>query len=238
MKNLTRRELIAATAAAGASTLLDASSFAARQQPGSLSSVVEIPMPSLPEKLMSTESVGIKRATHEAHLKLWQGYAKKTNEIRKALAELTADSSKANQVYSLIRSLKVEYSFAYQGLINHNIYFDTLGGSGGPPTGKAADLIRAGFGSHQVWAEDFKSSGIAARGWVFLAYDHAEKRLFNYVGDSQNTYPLWNHTCILAMDVYEHAYFMDFAEKRAAYIDAYMKVIDWQAVNARLAAAI
>ncbi len=73
---------------------------------------------------------------------------------------------------------------------------------------------------------------------MFLAYDHAEKRLFNYVGDSQNTYPLWNHTCILAMDVYEHAYFMDFAEKRAAYIDAYMKVIDWQAVNARLAAAI
>lgn len=172
--------------------------------------------------------------THEAHEKLWQGYARKTNEIRQLLAQLPPDAAKANQIYSDLRSLKVDYSFAYQGLLNHNIYFDTIGGEGGEPKGRIGELIRAAYGSFDVWAADWKATGIAGRGWVFLAYDHSTKRVFNYLGDAQNTFPLWNHTCVLAMDVYEHAYFIDFAERRAAYIDAYMKVIDWGAVNSRL----
>ena len=61
----------------------------------------------------------------------------------------------------------------------------------------------------------------------FLAYDLEEKRVFNYIGDAQNTYPVWNHVLLLALDVYEHAYFLDFQTARAKYIDAYMQVIDW-----------
>lgn len=237
MRELNRRELLAAGAAVTTASVIPNNLIAAVSQgSGSLTGAKEVAIPTLPEKVFSTESAGIKRATHEAHLKLWQGYARKTNEIRKALSELTADSTKANQIYSQLRSLKVDYSFAYQGLINHNIYFDTIGGRGGAPTGTVADLIKSSFGTPETWAEDWKASGLAARGWVFLAFDHDEKRLFNYVGDAQNTFPVWNHTCVLAMDVYEHAYFLDFAEKRAAYVDAYMKVIDWDAVNARLAA--
>ena len=61
--------------------------------------------------------------------------------------------------------------------------------------------------------------------------------MFNFIGDAQDTFPQWNCSLLLAMDVYEHAYYLDFATARAKYIDAYMQVIDWDAVNARLSRA-
>ena len=185
------------------------------------------------EKVYSTERVGISRKTHDEHLKLWQGYANKTNEIRKALAEMEVDPSKANQIYSQMRALKADYSFPYEGFLNHNIYFDTIGGQGGPANGRIAELIDQAYGSFDAWVADWKATGMAARGWVYLGYDHEEKRVFNYLGDAQNTFPIWNHTCVLAMDVYEHAYFIDFGTARMKYIEAYLQVIDWDAVNRR-----
>jgi Fe-Mn family superoxide dismutase len=68
-----------------------------------------------------------------------------------------------------------------------------------------------------------------------LAYDRDEQRVFNAIGDSQDSFPAWNCELILALDVYEHAYFLDFHTARAKYIDAWMSVIDWDAVNGRLA---
>lgn len=192
--------------------------------------LVTVPQ-AIPEKVYTTERVGISRKTHDEHLKLWQGYANQTNNLRKAIAELDTDPAKANQIFSPMRALKVDYTFAYEGYINHNIYFETLGGQGGPATGKIAQLIDEAYGSFEKWAADFKATGIAGRGWVYLAYDHAEKRVFNYIGDAQNTFPIWNHTLVLAMDVYEHAYFLDFQTARAKYIDAYLQCIDWDAVN-------
>jgi superoxide dismutase, Fe-Mn family len=194
--------------------------------------LVEVPQ-AIPDRVYSSERVGISRKTHDEHLKLWQGYANKTNEIRKALAEMEVDPSKANQIYSQMRALKVDYTFAYEGLINHNIYFDTLGGEGGEATGRVGELITEAWGGFGAWVDDFKATGMAGRGWVYLAYDHEERRLFNYIGDTQNTYPLWNHTCVLAMDVYEHAYFIDFGTARMKYIEAYLQCIDWDAVNRR-----
>src|ERR1700682_6840405 len=96
--------------------------------------LVTVPQ-SIPDKVYSTERAGISRRTHEEHLKLWQGYANKTNEIRKALAELDTDPAKANQIYSQMRASKVNYAFAFGGYVNHNVYFDTIGGGGGPAEG-------------------------------------------------------------------------------------------------------
>lgn len=194
--------------------------------------LVSVPQ-EIPAKVYGTERVGISARTHDEHLKLWQGYANKTNEIRKALADMETDPSKANQVFSQIRALKADYTFAYEGYINHNIYFDTIGGNGGPASGQIGDLINQAYGSYENWAADFKATGIAGRGWAFLGYDLEEKRVFNYIGDAQNTFPVWNHLCVLALDVYEHAYYLDFQTARAKYIDAYLQVIDWDAVNRR-----
>jgi Fe-Mn family superoxide dismutase len=185
-------------------------------------------------KALNTASHGISEATHKAHLGLWQGYANKTNEIRKALAELEMDPAKANQIYSQVRALKVNYAFAYGGYKNHNVYFDTIGGAGGAATGDVATLINEAYGSFENWQKEWKTTGIGARGWAYLAYDHDEQRLFTFMGDAQDTYPAWNSTLVLALDVYEHAYFLDFQAARAKYIDAYFNVIDWDAVNGRL----
>lgn len=234
--DLSRRDLLKGSAAAGIALVIPGVS-GIRSSEVKPMEVKLIEPRVLPEKVKNTAAVGISMKTHEEHAKLWNGYVNKTNEIRKALAELEIDPAKANQIFSQIRALKVDYTFAYEGLINHDVYFDTIGGSGGPATGAILDLINASYGSFDKWLIDWKATGMAGRGWVYLGYDHAEKRVFNYIGDAQNSYPVFNTTLVLAMDVYEHAYFLDFQTARAKYIEAYVQTIDWAAVNARLANA-
>ena len=172
---------------------------------------------------------GISRETIQAHYKLYEGYVNKRNEIMEKLAEI--DFAAANQVYSEVRELKVELSFALGGIKNHEIYFEHLGGSGGDPGGAVGALITRDFGTAAAWREDLKATGMAGRGWAWTAYDWDEGRLFNYVGDAQNTYPIWNATPLVALDVYEHAYFIDYQTDRGSYIDAFFDNLDWDAIN-------
>ena len=176
---------------------------------------------------------GISRATIEAHYKLYQGYVNKRNEILGKLADV--DLSAANQVYSEVRALKVDLSFAIGGIKNHEIYFEHLGGHGGDPDGPIGALIRRDFGSIDAWGADLKATGMAGRGWAWTAYDWDEQRLFTYVGDAQNTFPIWNAAPLVALDVYEHAYFLDYQTDRASYIDAFFRNLDWGVVNGWIA---
>ncbi len=172
---------------------------------------------------------GISPATVEAHHKLYQGYVAKRNEILGKLA--TVDTSAPNQIYSEFRELKVELSFAVGGIKNHELYFEHLGGNGGPASGAVAGLIERDFGSFDAWRADLRATGLAGRGWAWTAYDWDEGRLFNYIGDAQNTFPVWNATPLVALDVYEHAYWLDYKTDRAAYIDAFFDNLDWGIVN-------
>ncbi len=184
-----------------------------------------------PRELKPTllELEGISRASIEAHYRLYQGYVAKRNEILGKLE--TVDRSSANQVYSELRALKVELSFAVGGIKNHEVYFAHLGGGGGDPVGPIETLIRRDFGSIDAWRDDLKATGMAARGWAWTAYDWDEHRLFNQIGDTQNTYTWWNATPLIALDVYEHAYFLDFQTDRSSYIDAFLANLDWDVVN-------
>ncbi|MBD0317946.1 MAG: superoxide dismutase [Thermoleophilia bacterium] len=172
---------------------------------------------------------GISRASVEAHYRLYEGYVNKRNEILRTLESV--DPSVGNQVYSDIRALKVDLSFAIGGVKNHEIYFEHLGGGGGEPEGLIGELIERDFGSAATWRSDLKGTGMAGRGWAWTAYDWDEQRLFNYIGDTQNTYPIWNATPLVALDVYEHAYFLDYGTDRASYIDAFFNNLDWDVVN-------
>jgi Fe-Mn family superoxide dismutase len=172
---------------------------------------------------------GISRASVEAHYRLYQGYVAKRNEIVGRLGGV--DPGAANQVYSELRALKVELSFAIGGVKNHEVYFEHLGGSGGDPTGAIGALIERDFGSVAAWRADLRATGMAARGWAWTAYDWDEGRLVNLIGDAQNTYPVWNATPLVALDVYEHAYFMDYQTDRGSYVDAFLANLDWDAVE-------
>jgi Fe-Mn family superoxide dismutase len=172
---------------------------------------------------------GISRESVEAHYKLYEGYVNKRNEILRELDGV--DLSAGNQVYSELRVLKVELTFAVGGIKNHEIYFGHLGGMGGDPEDAFGELVARDFGSAEAWKADLKATGMAGRGWAWTAYDWDEGRLFNYIGDAQNTYPIWNATPLVALDVYEHAYFLDYRTDRASYIDAFFDNLDWTTVN-------
>ncbi len=175
------------------------------------------------------ELKGVSEKTMTEHYKLYEGYVKKYNEIMDKLA--TVDLESANQTFSDIRSLKVDLTFAIGGIKNHELYFSYLGGDSQEPTGKLLERINKDFGSFEAWQKDMKATALAARGWAWLAYDWKFDRLFNFIGDAQNSFPVWNATPLLALDVYEHAYFLDYATKRSDYIDAFFSNLSWNDVS-------
>ncbi len=179
---------------------------------------------------------GISLRTQEEHYELYKAYVGKTNEIQKKLD--TVDRTTANQIYSDLRSLRVDLSFAMGGVKNHELFFAHLGGKGGQPGSKTLELINRDFPSYDAWLADFKASGLAARGWVWLAYDHDLQSLTTALGDAQNTFPVWNATPIIAMDVYEHAYWLDYGRLRAKYIEAFFNNLDWSVVEQNLERAL
>jgi Fe-Mn family superoxide dismutase len=197
-----------------------------------------MPFPKLTAKTFASirELNGISLRTQEEHYELYKGYVGKVNEIQKKLDAV--DRTTANQIFSDLRSLRVDYSFAIGGMKNHEIFFGHLGGKGGSPAGRLKELIERDYPSYDAWLADFKASGLAARGWVWLAYDHDLSILTTVVGDAQNTFPVWNATPILAMDVYEHAYWIDYGRARAKYIDAFFNNLDWSVVAANLDRAL
>lgn len=167
------------------------------------------------------------------HYKLYEGYVKKANEITEKLK--TVDLTTANATYSDLRALKLGYSFAVDAIKSHELYFTNLSGQGankgGQPSGWLGGAIEKQFGSFENWRADMKATGIAARGWVWLAFDWQNGSLFNYLGDQHDGFPIWHATPLVALDVYEHAYMMDYGVARADYIEAFFKNLNWDAAE-------
>lgn len=175
---------------------------------------------------------GFSKKMVEEHLKLYQGYVNKYNEILEKLTQLTDDDyAKANQTYSAIRELKVELSFAWNGIVNHELYFSHLGGNGETPKGTLMRQIKKDFGSLELFKKDLKATALAARGWVWTGWNERTKTLFNYVSDAHNLYSLFEVKPVLMLDTYEHAYFMDYGSARGTYVDSFLNNLDWSIVR-------
>ncbi|HMQ01700.1 MAG TPA: Fe-Mn family superoxide dismutase [Candidatus Doudnabacteria bacterium] len=168
---------------------------------------------------------GLSEKLMKEHYKLYEGYVKKANEIEEKLK--TVDLTSANATQSDLRSLKLGYSFAVNAIKSHELYFGNLSGDGKAPEGWIGSKIADTFGSYDNWLADMKATGIAARGWVWFAYDWQNGSVFNYLGDAHDAFPIWHATPLVALDVYEHAYFMDYGVARADYIEAFFKNLDW-----------
>lgn len=164
------------------------------------------------------------RQLKEHHDVLYVGYVKKWNEIQQKIKE--ANLSEANGVFSIIRELKLEETFAANGVRLHEGYFDNMSPSPGHGT-KIAEWIKHDFGSIEAWAEQFRALGLSARGWVVLAFDLDDGKLHNYLCDVHNQGGVWNCITLIILDVYEHAYFLDYATGRKNYIEKFMSHIDW-----------
>ncbi|WP_295529356.1 superoxide dismutase [Novosphingobium sp. Chol11] len=157
----------------------------------------------------------------------------------KRLGAIKADFAKLDPATApgfVINGLKREELLAWNSMILHEIYFSSLGQPIAP--GKAlAQAIERDFGSQTKWAAEFTAMGRAlggGSGWVLLQWSPHDGRLTNQWAND-HTMTLAGGTPILAMDMYEHAYQMDFGAKAAAYVDAYMAATNWAAADARFA---
>jgi len=160
------------------------------------------------------------------------GAVKRLNAI---IAQLEALDFSAAPVF-VINGLKREELIASNSMILHELYFDNLGG-GGEPEGGLRDTLARDFGSVEKWTVQFSAMGKAlggGSGWVLLCYSHRDKKLINQWA-ADHTCHLAGATPILALDMYEHSFHIDFGAKAAAYVDAFMQNIHWQKVTALFA---
>lgn len=152
------------------------------------------------------------------------GAVKRLNAITEQLAAL--DFAKA-PVF-VINGLKREELIATNSMILHELYFDGLGESGAP-TGRLLEAIRQDFGSVERWQAEFSAMGKAqggGSGWVLLTYSRRDRKLVNQWA-ADHTCALAGAVPILALDMYEHSYHMDYGAKAAGYVDASMTNINW-----------
>ena len=168
------------------------------------------------------------------HDKLYVGYVNKRNEIHEKLSAIEHNDQgvldKANQTYSELRALKDGETFAVNGIYLHEYYFNVLGGEG-VPGGSLKDDLATVFGSLENFIKYFKACGMAARGWCVLSWDTHIGALRVYTGDAHNQGGVWGAIPIIVLDVYEHAYFIDYGSDRGAYINDFVTNLNWDAAN-------
>ena len=131
-----------------------------------------------------------------------------------------------------LNGLKREELIAWNSMILHEAYFDGLGASeaASPPLARA---IERDFGSHDRWAAEFSGMGKAlggGSGWVLLTYSRRDNRLVN-TWAADHTMVLADGAPLLALDMYEHAYQMDYGAKAGDYVNAFMKAFTWRHAN-------
>lgn len=167
------------------------------------------------------------------HFTLYQGYVTNTGKLLDALTQLIAEGKGATPEYA---ELKRRLGWEFNGMRLHELYFGNLGGSAPLDQGTAlAGKLAASFGSVELWEKDFRATGaMRGIGWVGLYLDPVGDRLINFWINEHDVANPAGCTPLLIMDVFEHAFMLDYGLKRADYIEAFFRNIDWQAVAARL----
>ncbi|MEA2990253.1 MAG: superoxide dismutase, Fe-Mn family [Alphaproteobacteria bacterium] len=205
--------------AAAVATLIEQPSFA---QPAGAKAMTYEPKPlSLDPKNVKGISEKVLVSHYENN---YVGAVKRLNAIGAQLAEL--DFAKA-PVF-MVNGLKREELIAANSMILHEVYFDSLGG-GGAPRGDLVEAITRDFGSVDRWKTEFSAMGKAqggGSGWVILSYSPRDKRLVNQWA-ADHTTTLAGGRPVLVLDMYEHAYHMDYGAAAARYVDAFMEAIRW-----------
>lgn len=158
------------------------------------------------------------------------GAVKRLNAIEQKLAELNWAAAPVFE----INGLKREEMIASGSMILHEVYFDGLGGAGGDPRGALKVAIERDFGSLDAWRAEFTAMGKAqggGSGWTLLVWSPRCARLVN-AWAADHAHNLAGATPLIALDMYEHSYHMDFGAKAGAYVDAFMKNLSWVAAEA------
>jgi len=182
-------------------------------------------------KLIGME--GFSETLLKNHFTLYQGYVTNTNKVLDALSLMLKEGKTSTPEYA---ELKRRLGWEFNGMRLHEYYFENLGGKGTIyASGRLAKKIAESFGSYDDWVKDFKAVGsMRGIGWVALYQDPSDGRLINFwINEHDVSHPAGGNL-ILIMDVFEHAFMIDYGLKRADYIEAFFKNIDWKVVESRL----
>jgi len=182
-------------------------------------------------KLIGME--GFSDALLKNHFTLYQGYVTNTNKVLDTLDQMLKDGKTGAPEFA---ELKRRLGWEFNGMRLHEYYFENLGGKGGAnKDGNLVKKLDEGFGSYEAWEKDFKATGMMRGiGWIALYKDTVSDRFINFwINEHDVSHPA-GCNLLLIMDVFEHAFMIDYGLKRADYIEAFFKNIDWNAVEARL----
>jgi superoxide dismutase, Fe-Mn family len=180
------------------------------------------------------EIEGISKATMVNHLGLYQGYVKHVNLIDEQIKTLSSNIEK--NAYA-IGELQRRLGFEFCGMRNHEYYFSQFEEGAKPlPDGKLKTMIEAEWGSFESWLADFtqiaKARGI---GWAMLYYDKQTNQLVQTWVDEQHIGQLVDVDIILALDMWEHSYMMDYASAdKGTYIDSFFRAVNWEVIAVRI----
>ncbi len=164
------------------------------------------------------------------HFTLYEGYVKNVNLIGNLAGTVEPGSPQGAE-------LRRRFGWEWNGMRLHELYFGNISKDrvALDPDSSLASLIENRFGSVEAWDRDFRSAGMTRGiGWVILAYDSSDGRLFNTWINEHDGGHLAGATPLLVMDVFEHAYIRDYGVKRDDYVEAFMNAIDWNSVAGRL----
>jgi Fe-Mn family superoxide dismutase len=123
-------------------------------------------------------------------------------------------------------------------VVLHELYFDGLGLKATQPAEDVRKVIERRFGSLDKWLGDFVASAKVAAGWAMLVVHPVNGRLYNVVSDEHAQGPLWLAVPLVVIDVYEHAFYIDYQNRKAKYVEKFINFVDWAEVNGRYRLAI
>lgn len=174
------------------------------------------------------ELKGISSKNIEEHLKLYSGYVKNANMIGQKLYELYEEDAEKNTY--LMSELTRRFSFEYNGMRNHEIYFDSLSGGASPLSeGDLKKAIEGSYGSVETFLTIFKMTAmIRGIGWAILWYDKKNNSLSNSWVDEQHLGQLQGCTPILTLDMWEHSYVADYQPSgKKQYVEDFFANLNW-----------
>ncbi len=164
------------------------------------------------------------------HFTLYQGYVKNVNLLVQELEQLLKDGKAGVPSYA---ELTRRFGWEFNGMRLHELYFENMSkqGSGISEDSSFMQGILRKFGSYDVWEKNFKAVGaMRGIGWAVLYYDSESKDIFNVWVNEHDMGHLAGATPILVLDIFEHAYTLDYGIKKADYIESFFKAIDWEVV--------
>jgi Fe-Mn family superoxide dismutase len=185
---------------------------------------------------------GISDKTLELHFKLYEGYVKETNNLSERIAKFLEDGKVDQDEMPAYSELTRRLGFEYNGMVLHEYYFGNMKRQGAGDPAKDSNFIKAAtesFGSYDIWKADFVGIGkMRGVGWAMCYQNPANGRLSNHWITLHETGNVSGFTPVLVMDVWEHAFLLDYAPaERPKYIEAFFSNIHWDAVEGRLRTA-